>query len=428
MKIALVSPYDFAHPGGVINHIRALDAEFTRLGHDVRIIAPASRKKIAELGDRFIQIGKPRPIPASGSISRISLSLHLAPEIKKVLQREKFDVVHLHEPFMPMLCSAVLRFSNGINIGTFHAYSGKPGYWLGWPITPILLKRRNRKLAGRIAVSPPARAYASKYVSGEFTVIPNGVDLGCFHPGVQPMPGYNDGKINILFVGRLEKRKGANYLLNAYARLKKEFPSTRLIIVGPGVNLRRRYELKVRLGKIKDVVFIGGVRYEELPRYYQAADIFCAPATGKESFGIVLLEAMAMGKPIVATSNDGYASVVTHGEQALLVPPKNIKALADALKRLIGDASMRQRLGANGLKTVQSYDWPLVARRILDYYGQVSCARRLFGFPPKGKTLPGFRPSKVNACLSPTGVEGFPCVLPLRWRACWRIPRSLPIS
>ena len=372
MKIALISPYDFAHPGGVINHIRALDEEFTRLGHDVRIIAPASRKKVAALGDRFIQIGKPRPVPASGSISRISLSLHLAPDIKRVLQREKFDVVHLHEPFMPMLCSAVLRFSSGINVGTFHAYSGSPGYELGRPFTTILLKRRNRKLAGRIAVSAPAKAYASKYVAGEFTVIPNGVDLRRFHPGVKPMPGYDDSKINILFVGRLEKRKGANYLLNAYARLKKNYPNIRLIIVGPGVNLRRRYELKVRFSRLKDVVFTGGVRYEDLPRYYQTADIFCAPATGKESFGIVLLEAMALGKPIVATSNEGYASVISHGEQGLLVPPKNIKALAEALKSLIEDSSLRRSLGEKGLVSVRGYDWPLVARRVLDYYEQVS--------------------------------------------------------
>jgi phosphatidylinositol alpha-mannosyltransferase len=375
MKIALISPYDFAHPGGVINHIRALDEEFTRLGHDVRIIAPASHKMVAALGDRFIQIGKPRPVPASGSISRISLSLHLAPDIKRVLEREKFDMVHLHEPFMPMLCSAVLRFSSGINVGTFHAYSGSPGYELGRPFTTILLKRRNRKLYGRIAVSEPAKAYASKYVSGEFTIIPNGVDLRRFHPGVKPMPGYDDGKINILFVGRLEKRKGANYLLNAYARLKKEYPDIRLIIVGPGVNLRRRYEFKVRLSRLKDVVFTGGVPYEELPRYYQTADIFCAPATGKESFGIVLLEAMALGKPIVATSNAGYASVVADGEQGLLVPPKNIKALAEALKRLIEDGSLRGKLGANGLETVQSYDWPLVAQRILDYYEQAARSR-----------------------------------------------------
>jgi phosphatidylinositol alpha-mannosyltransferase len=372
MKIALVSPYDFAHPGGVINHIRALDEEFTRLGHDVRIIAPASRGKVAALGSRFIQIGKPRPIPASGSISRISLSLHLAPDIKAVLKREQFDVVHLHEPFMPMLCSAVLRFSSGINVGTFHAYSGSPGYELGRPFTTILLKRRNRKLAGRIAISASAKAYASKYVAGEFTIIPNGVDLRRFHPGVKPMPGYDDGKINILFVGRLEKRKGANYLLNAYARLKKEHPNIRLIIVGPGVNLRRRYELKVRLSRLKDVVFTGGVSYEDLPRYYQTADIFCAPATGKESFGIVLLEAMALGKPIVASSIEGYSSVVTHGEQGLLVSPKNSKALAEALERLVNNTALRCRLGANGLLAVRNYDWPLVARRVLDYYTQVS--------------------------------------------------------
>jgi len=281
-----------------------------------------------------------------------------------------------------MLCSAVLRFSSGINVGTFHAYSGSPGYELGRPFTTILLKRRNRKLAGRIAVSEPARAYASKYVSGEFSIIPNGIDLRRFNQDVKPMPGYDNGMINILFVGRLEKRKGANYLLNAYARLKKEHPNIRLIIVGPGVNLRRRYELKVRLSRLKDVVFTGGVSYEDLPRYYQTADIFCAPATGKESFGIVLLEAMALGKPIVATSIEGYSSVVTHGEQGLLVPPKNSKALAEALERLVNDTALRRRLGEKGLLAVRNYDWPLVARRVLDYYTQVSRNAK----PAKGST------------------------------------------
>ena len=371
MKIALVSPYDFAHPGGVVNHIRALDEEFTRLGHDVRIVAPASRN-VATLGPRFIPIGKPRAVPVSGSVSRISLSLHLAPQIKRVLKAEKFDVVHLHEPFMPMLCSAVLRFSNGLNIGTFHACSGSPGYELGRPLTTYLLKRRNRKLAGRIAVSAPAKTYASKYVSGEFTVIPNGVNLKRFNPDVVPMPGFDDGKLNILFVGRLEQRKGVKYLLGAYGQLKKELPNIRLTIVGPGVNLRRRYEWKVKLEGLKDVVFTGAVSYEELPRYYQTADIFCAPATGRESFGIVLLEAMAMGKPIVATSIEGYASVVTHGCQGLLVPPKDSAALASALKQLIEDEALRKSLGGNGLTSARNYDWPLVARRILEYYERIA--------------------------------------------------------
>jgi phosphatidyl-myo-inositol alpha-mannosyltransferase len=372
MKIALVSPYDFAHPGGVTNHIRALDAEFTRLGHDVRIIAPASRKKVPALGNRFIQIGKPRSVPASGSISRISLSLHLAPDIKAALKRERFDVVHLHEPFMPMLCSAVLRFSDGLNVGTFHAYHGSPGYGLGRPLTTILLNRRNRKLAGRIAVSEPAKAYAGKYVSGGFTIIPNGVDLERFNPRVQPVPGYDDGKTNIVFVGRLEARKGVKFLLEAYQRLKKRYPDIRLIVVGPGVNLRRRYELKVKMSKIKDVVFTGSVPHEELPRYYQTAHIFCAPATGKESFGIVLLEAMAMGKPIVATSIAGYSSVITSGEQGLLVPPKNSQALAEALERLINNKTLRGEYGAAGLETAKGYDWSIIARRVLDYYARAA--------------------------------------------------------
>ena len=186
------------------------------------------------------------------------------------------------------------------------------------------------------------------------------------------MPGYDDGKLNILFVGRLEKRKGVNYLLDAFRNLKKDYPDIRLIIAGPGLNLRKRYEIKVRMQRIKDVVFTGGVPHEELPRYYQTADIFCAPATGKESFGIVLLEAMALGKPIVATCNAGYASVITDGEQGLLVPPHNSKSLGQALKRLIDDPSLRSRIGANGLASVIQYDWPLVARRVMDYYIQAS--------------------------------------------------------
>ena len=308
MKIALVSPYDFEHPGGVVNHIRSLAEEFIHLGHEVRIIAPTSRRE--PRGDnRLIPIGRPRPILSSGSISRISLSLHLAPRIKEVLRQENFDVVHLHEPFMPMLCSAMLRFSDGINVGTFHAYAGRPGYGFGRPVTTYLLRRRNRKLKGHIAVSAPAKHYAEKHVCGEYTIIPNGVDTRHFNPSVPPVAEYLDGHLNILFVGRMEPRKGLVYLLKAYRRLKKAHPNIRLIIVGPGVWFRRKYELQVKMWGLKDVVFVGPVAFNDLPRYYATADVFCAPATGRESFGMVLLEAMALGKPVVASRIDGYASV-----------------------------------------------------------------------------------------------------------------------
>jgi len=152
MKIALVSPYDFAFPGGVGRHVTNLEKHFTRMGHEVRVIAPAS-KRVSEFGNRFIRIGTPFAIPASDSIIRVSISLHLAPTIKEVLAREKFDIIPLHEPFMPMLCSAVLRFSNTVNVGTFHAAQGKPGYNWGRPISTWMLSRRARKLHGFIAVS-----------------------------------------------------------------------------------------------------------------------------------------------------------------------------------------------------------------------------------------------------------------------------------
>jgi phosphatidylinositol alpha-mannosyltransferase len=373
MKIALVSPYDFSHPGGVVNHIRALAEEFSRRGHDVRIIAPTSRP-LSDIEENFVAIGRPRTVPVTGTVLRISLSLHLAPKIKEVLKREQFDVVHLHEPFMPMLCSAMLRFSNGVNIGTFHACAGKPGYTLGKPITTFLLKRRNRKLKGRIAVSPAAQKFAAKHVAGDFTVIPNGVDLKRFNPEASSISQYQDDKLNIVFVGRMESRKGVNYLIEAYGLLKREFPKTRLILVGPGVRLRHKYEKMVKADGLKDVVFTGPVSYDELPRYYQTADIFCAPATGRESFGIVLLEAMALGKPVVATRIEGYSAVITDEQEGLMVPPRDAKSLAQALKRLILDESLRRALGAKGLVTVRRYDWTIVASQVLEYYENILSA------------------------------------------------------
>ena len=370
MKIALVSPYDFAYPGGVASHISALERQFTRMGHEVKVIAPAS-KVVPDFGDKFIPIGKPRPIPASGSIIRVTISLRLASTIKAVLDQENFDVIHLHEPFMPMLCSAILRFSHTANIGTFHACQGRPGYNFGWPISTIMLKRRLRKLNGKIAVSKPAMEFASKYVPGDYEIIPNGIDLDHFSPNVSPIDEFCDGKVNILFVGRLEKRKGVNYLLEAYKRIKQEIPNSRLIIVGPGTRLRGKYEKQVKRSGLKDVVFVGHVSYDELPRYYGTADIFCAPATGRESFGIVLLEAMAMGKPIVASNIDGYASVMTHGVEGLLVPPKHKEMLAQSLITLMASESLRQEMGARGRLTAEGYDWKHIAQRVLDYYVRV---------------------------------------------------------
>ena len=367
MKIALVSPYDFAYHGGVNNHISALEKQLTRIGHEVKIIAPTSQP-VTALGDRFISIGTPKAMPAVGTTIRISISIRLAAQIKKILDREKFDIVHLHEPFMIMLCSSVLRFSKSVNIGTFHATKGLPGYHWGWPINRFLLKRRGRNLAGRIAVSPTAEEYANSFMPAQYEVIPNGIDLEEFNPSVKPIKKYNDGRLNILFVGRLEKRKGLKYLLHAYKEVKEKHAGARLLVVGPGTRYRRKMEQLAQSLKLKDVVFVGAVSNEELPCYYQTADIFCAPATGQESFGIVLLEAMALSKAVVATNIAGYASVVTNGREGLTVPPKKHKPLAQAINSLITDEDLRKELGERGRLTAENYSWDRVAKRVVAFY------------------------------------------------------------
>ncbi|MFC1902100.1 glycosyltransferase family 4 protein [Chloroflexota bacterium] len=367
MKIALVSPYDFAYPGGVVNHISCLEQQFTRMGHDVKIIAPAS-KAMHTLGDRFIRIGTPRPIPVSGSIARVTVSIRLESQIKEVFDREKFDICHLHEPLMPTLCTTTLRLKLSPMVGTFHAAGAKPWYTMCTPVGKWYLDRWFRKLDGRIAVSKTALGYVNSFFPADYTIIPNGIDTEHFNPDVPPMEQFSDGKLNILFVGRLEKRKGFNYLLKAYRQVKQEIPDCRLIVVGPGTRLRRKYEKQASKTGLDSVVFSGYAAYSDLPRYYQTADTVCFPATGRESFGIVLLEAMAVSKPIVATNIDGYAGVLTHGAEGLTVPPRDEDKLAEAIITLLKDEPLRRQLASRGRPKALEYNWAHLARRMLDFY------------------------------------------------------------
>jgi phosphatidylinositol alpha-mannosyltransferase len=371
MKIALVSPYDFSYPGGVVRHIESLEYYFTRMGHVVKIIAPASRP-VEGYGDRFIQIGKPRPIPTSGSIARITISFTLRNKVKEVLEKEKFDIIHLHEPLAPTLCTTVLAMSKSVNVGTFHASEARPSY--RWT-KPILMngyyKKWFKKLQGRIAVSKPAADFINKHFPSTYDIIPNGIDLEHFSPTVSPLEEYMDGKINIVFVGRMEKRKGVEYLIKAYQLFKPDFPDCRLIIVGPGTRLRKKYEKAVAEYGLRDVIFTGNVDYDYLPRYYKTADICCAPATGHESFGIVLLEAMATGKPVVASGIPGYASVITNGSEGLLVPPKQEVPLAQAITTLMRNEPLRRKIGETGRAKAADYGWEQVSRRVMDYYTKI---------------------------------------------------------
>jgi len=367
MKIALVSPYDFASPGGVVSHISCLEQQFTRMGHDVKIIAPASAA-IYTVGDRFIRIGTPRPLPVSGSVARITISLRLYGQVERVFEREKFDICHLHEPLMPNLCTTILRQKKCPMVGTFHASGGKPWYTMFSPIVKWYLDRWIRKLDGRITVSQVALRYVNTYFPAEYKIIPNGVDTQHFNKDVKPIDKFMDGKINILFVGRLEKRKGFTHLLEAYRMIKPQVPNCRLIQVGPGARYRKRYEKRARKYGLTDVHFTGYASYKDLPRYYKTADVVCFPATGRESQGIVLMEAMSVGRPIIATNIEGYNSVLTDGVEGIAVPPKDEQKLAEAILKLINDKPLREQMGERGILRAKQYDWTLIAKQLLDFY------------------------------------------------------------
>ncbi|HEX8969230.1 MAG TPA: glycosyltransferase family 4 protein [Chloroflexota bacterium] len=372
MKLALVSPYDFAYPGGVTEHVANLTEQFIARGHEVHIVAPSSDDEAeppASIAAPVHRIGRVVSIPANGSVARITLSLRSYLQAKRLLREEQFDLIHLHEPMMPALPLTVLRHSNAINIGTFHAFRNTPlAYFYGKPI----LRPFFRKLHGHIAVSQAARDFVGEYFPSDYRIIPNGIDFPRFSRRWPPLAELADDRPTVLFVGRLEKRKGLRFLLRAWPLVLERQPDARLVVVGRGRPLEGYRRFAARQGwSPSDVVFAGYVSAEDLPRYYQACDIFCAPNTGQESFGIVLLEAMAAGAPIVASDIPGYRDVVTGGEQGLLVEPKNSGALADALCRLLGNPELRARMRRNGPDTAQHYDWPRVAGQVLDYYAEI---------------------------------------------------------
>jgi phosphatidyl-myo-inositol alpha-mannosyltransferase len=363
MKVALVSAYDYAHPGGVTEHVRYLAAGLNRRGHVTTIFAPCSDVDFAQDNPEFVRVGRPVPIPAHGSVARITVSFHLMKRIKHLMREGGYDVIHFHEPLMPVLSMTALRYSQSFNVGTFHAFArSNIGYYYGKP----LLKRYVRHLNVRIAVSVAARDFVQRYFPGEYRIVPNGIDVGRFARQL-PLPELRDGSPTILFVGRLETRKGLGYLLRAFTQLKAEVPNLRLVIVGDGP-MRRWYANVIYRRQLEDVIMAGYVSADELPRYYASCDIFCAPNTGDESFGIVLLEAMAAGKPIVATDIDGFRTVLTNGREGLLVERKSSRRLADGLRLLLQDAELRRALGEMGARTAQRYDWEHVLDEVTAIY------------------------------------------------------------
>ena len=364
MKILFVSPFDFGVAGGVKEHIVQLDRRFQAMGHQTRILAATSNDYGEDDDGHVYRVGQALPIPANGSTARVTLSPLVINKVRQFLDAEEFDVIHLHEPLAPVLPLAALLFSRSANVGTFHAARSANIFYL---YTKAILDMFFGKLDARVAVSNAAREFADSHFPADYEIVPNGINLAEYSRDIEPIPRLKDGRKNILFVGRYnESRKGFRYLLRAFPMVREQFPDARLIVVGTGNY--ERYERFLQQHNIKDVLFAGFTDPRTKARYYASADVFCAPSTGRESFGIILVEAMASGIPVVASAIPGYQGVIRNGETGILVEPKDEHSLALGLVRALSDTTLREKIISNALDDVQQYDWDRVANRLLDVY------------------------------------------------------------
>lgn len=370
MKIAMVTQSYYPRPGGVTEVVHHTVRGLRRLGHDVRIIT--THYGGAETPDPgVIRIGRNVLVPMNGALVNMTVGIDLTSQLRRIFEREAFDVVHTHCPLvptLPLMAFEAIRPGQKL-VGTFHAAAEKN---LAYAVFRKPLARRAERLDRRMAVSDAARRFVSRYFPGDYEIVPNGVDCERFRPGLEPISRFRDGRFNILFVGRLDRRKGVSYLCRALPLVARELQGrVRLLVVGEK-GLRGMMCSRPRDLAGAEIAWIGRVSPEELPRYYATADVFCSPAVGRESFGIVLLEAMAAGTPLVASDIAGYRAVVAEGAEGLLVPPRDPSAIARALLAIAGSPELRSRLSEAGRAKALRYEWSAVVKRLEAIYLEVA--------------------------------------------------------
>lgn len=370
MRIGIVSQSYYPRYGGVTEHVHNSAAELRRRGHQVTIIT--GRFRGAPEDDRTAgieRIGHNVLVPFNRAFVDLTVGLGLRRQMRRLLRAHGFDVLHVHCPNAPTLPLIAIQESRGLTVGTFHSTAGRS---LLQDAFRGPLSRTVARLDARIAVSRTAEASSRLYYPGDYRVIPNGVDVERFHPERPPFERWRDpSRVNLLFVGRLDPRKGLQYLLAAMPQvIEGTRRRARLLIVGDS-RLRGHFESRVPPAAREHVHFLGHVPADDLPRWYATADIFVSPASSNESFGIVLIEAMAAGRPVVATDIPGYRSVIHPGENAEAFPPGDTASLARVLVALSEDPARRALLAQRGRARALEFAWPRVIDPIESIYREL---------------------------------------------------------
>ncbi|MFC9871898.1 glycosyltransferase family 4 protein [Nocardia salmonicida] len=364
MKIGMICPYSFDVPGGVQAHVVELARVFIERGHKVSVLAPASDD--TPLPDFVVSAGRAVAIPYNGSVARLSFGPMAYTRIRRWIDSNDFDVLHIHEPNAPSLSMLALKIAEGPIVATFHTSTTKS---LVLSTFQGVLRPYHEKISGRIAVSELARRWQVEALGSDAVEIPNGVDVSAFARG-EPLDGYPRAGRTVLFLGRYdEPRKGMDVLLGALPALIEHHPGVQILIVGRGDEDRLRREAGEHAGHLR---FLGQVSDAEKAAALRSADVYVAPNLGGESFGIILIEAMAAGTPVVASELDAFRRVLRDGTAGLLTPIGDSAALATAIDTLLTDDETRERLVSTATQVVAGYDWPVVAEQILRVYETVT--------------------------------------------------------
>ncbi|MGJ7418875.1 glycosyltransferase family 4 protein [Streptomyces sp. NPDC003444] len=363
MKIGIVCPYSWDVPGGVQFHIRDLAEHLIRLGHEVSVLAPADDE--TPLPPYVVSAGRAVPVPYNGSVARLNFGFLSAARVRRWLHDNGFDVVHIHEPTSPSLGLLTCWAAQGPIVATFHTSNPRSRAMIAaYPILQPALE----KISARIAVSEYARRTLVEHLGGDAVVIPNGVDVD-FFARAEPKKEWQGETLG--FIGRIdEPRKGLPVLMKALPRILTERPGARLLVAGRGdeeeavASLPREMRSRVE--------FLGMVSDEDKARLLRSVDVYVAPNTGGESFGIILVEAMSAGAPVLAADLDAFAQVLDQGGAGELFANEDADALADAAIRLLGDEARRTELSTRGSAHVRRFDWSTVGADVLAVYETVT--------------------------------------------------------
>ena len=362
MRIVQACPYAWDAPGGVQVHVRQLSAELRRRGHDVLVLAPSLRP-VREAGVGVV--GRAMRIPFQGTVAPICLTPGSIARVGRELREFRPDVVHAHEPLSPSTSMFATLRSHAPVVGTFHAFAERSALV---DVAAPVLRVVWRRLAARVAVSNAAASFMGPRFGGGMRIVPNGVDLEPF-ANAEPVTGLPEGR-RILWVGRLDRQKGFAVAVAAFAELARTHPDLHLVVAGDG-GARGAVDALPANARGR-VVMLGAVPHHELPGYHAACDVFVAPALGQESFGIVLVEAMAAGLPVVASRIAGYDEVVRDDVDGILVPPDDPAALAGAVTRILGDPALAGRLGRAGRERSTAFSWRHVADGLEALYDEIT--------------------------------------------------------